>query len=44
MLKLKEILEKPILGITTFFMCAFLVLIGLGMAGFGSIRRRKNNN
>jgi hypothetical protein len=44
MLKLKEILKKQILGITTFFMCAFLVLIGLGLAGFGRIYRRKNNN
>jgi len=44
MLKLKEILKKPILGITMFFMCAFLVLIGLGLAGFGSTLRRKNNN
>ena len=44
MLRLKEVLKKPILGITTFFMCAFLVFIGLGLAGLGSIRRRKNNN
>ena len=44
MLKLKEILMKPILGVTMFFMCAFLVLIGLSLAGFGSARRRKNHN
>lgn len=44
MLTIKEILKKPILGIATFFMCAFLVLIGLGLAGSGSMRRRKNNN
>ena len=43
MLKLKEILKKPILGITMFFMCAFLVLIGLSLAGFGSMRRRKKS-
>ena len=43
MLRIKEVLKKLILGITTFFMCAFLVLIGLGLAGFGSILRRKNN-
>ena len=44
MLKLKEILKKPILGIATFFMCAFLVFIGLSLAGFGSMFRKKNNN
>jgi len=41
MLKIKAIVVRQLLGIATFVMCAFLVLIGLSLAGFGTARRRK---
>lgn len=43
MLKLKEIFKKPILGIVTFLMCSFLVLIGLCLVSFAGVRRIKNS-
>ena len=41
MLKIKSIVVRQLLGLATFIMCAFLVLIGLSLAGFGTTRRRK---
>ncbi len=41
MLKIKAIVVRQLLGIATFVMCAFLVLIGLSLAAFGITRRRK---
>ncbi len=41
MLKIKAIVVRQLLGLATFVMCVVLVLIGLGLAGFEIIRRRK---
>jgi len=41
MLKMKEILVRQLLGVATFVMCVFLILLGLVLAGFGISRRRK---
>tara|TARA_B100000686_G_scaffold57111_1_gene61315 strand:- start:7587 stop:7721 length:135 start_codon:yes stop_codon:yes gene_type:complete len=44
MMKLKEILRKFALVNVTLFMCSFLVIIGIGLAGIEVISRRKNCN
>ena len=41
MLKMKEILVRQLLGVATFVMCVFLILLGLVLAGFGITHRRK---
>lgn len=41
MLKMKEILVRQLLGVATFVMCVFLILLGLVLAGYGISRREK---
>lgn len=41
MLKIKEIVIRHLIGFFTFAMCAIIVLIGLGLAGFEITCRRK---
>jgi hypothetical protein len=41
MLNIKETIVRQLLGVATFGICAVLIFLGLVLAGFGIMSRRK---